>query len=52
MGSLNKNGSTNILAENFAKGAEETGHIVETLDITRMNINPCTGCVACGYKGP
>lgn len=52
MGSPNRKGSTGILAENFAKGAEEAGHIVETLDVTRMNINPCTGCVACGYEGP
>lgn len=51
-GSPNKNGSTSILADNFAKGAREAGHIVETLDITRMNIKPCTGCVACGYEGP
>lgn len=52
MGSPNRDGSTNILTENFTKGAEEAGHTIETLDVTRMNINPCTGCVACGYEGP
>ena len=52
MGSPNRNGSTNILAESFAKGAEEAGHSVGIIDVTRMNINPCMGCVACGYEGP
>lgn len=51
MGSPNKNGSTSILADNFAKGAKEAGHTVEFLDITRMNIHACTGCIACGYEG-
>ena len=51
-GSPNKNGSTNILAEEFTRGAEEAGHSVLRFDLADMNINPCTGCVACGYKGP
>ena len=29
MGSPNRKGSTNILVENFVKGAEEAGHSVE-----------------------
>lgn len=51
-GSPNKNGSTNILAENFSKGAKEAGHDVIRFDVEDMNIKPCTGCVACGYEGP
>ncbi len=51
-GSPNKNGSTNILAENFTKGAEDAGHSIVRFDISRMNIHPCIGCVACGYEGP
>ena len=51
MGSHNKNGSTNILAENFKRGAEDAGHSVGIIDVTRMNIHPCSGCVACGYEG-
>lgn len=51
-GSPNKKGSTNILAENFTKGAEDAGHRVLRFDITKMNIKPCIGCVACGYEGP
>ena len=48
-GSPNKNGSTNILAENFSKGAKEAGHDVIRFDVADMNMKPCTGCVACGY---
>ena len=51
-GSPNKNGSTDILAENFIKGAKEAGHQVTRYDVAQMNIKPCTGCVACGYEGP
>lgn len=51
-GSPNKNGSTNILAENFTKGAKEAGHDVIRFDVADMNIKSCTGCVACGYEGP
>ena len=51
MGSPNKNGSTSILVNEFKKGAEESGHKVDVLDICHMNIHPCTGCVACGYEG-
>lgn len=51
-GSPNVNGSTKLLAESFKKGAEESGNRVEILDITKMNISTCGGCVACGYEGP
>jgi len=50
-GSPNKQGSTNILVENFVKGATEAGHKCEVLDVCHMDIHPCTGCVACGYEG-
>ena len=51
-GSPNINGSTALLAESFAEGASGAGHKVKRMDIARMNIKPCTGCVACGYEGP
>ena len=50
-GSPNKNGSTNILVEEFSRGAKESGHTVQSLDLTDLNVTPCTGCVACGYEG-
>lgn len=51
MGSPNRNGSTNILVEEFKKGAEEAGHSVQVVDICHADIHPCTGCVHCGYEG-
>ena len=51
MGSPNPKGSTSILADSFRKGAEEAGHSVETINVCRVKVNPCTGCVACGYEG-
>lgn len=51
-GSPNIDGSTALLADSFAKGAKESGHEVKRFDLDRMEIHPCTGCVACGYEGP
>ena len=51
-GSPNRKGSTHILVEEFRKGAEETGHSVEVIDVCHADIHPCIGCVACGYEGP
>ena len=51
-GSPNKDGSTNILVEEFRRGAEEAGRSVARFDLTDLDISPCTGCVACGYEGP
>lgn len=51
-GSPNKKGSSNLLAENFIKGAIEAGHEVNEIDTAHANIQPCTGCVHCGYEGP
>ena len=52
MGSPNKSGSTSILVNEFTKGAEESNHAVEVIDVCHANIRPCIGCVACGYEGP
>jgi len=50
--SPNLNGSTALLADEFARGAREKGHEVTRVDVDRLDIAPCTGCVACGYEGP
>ena len=52
MGSPNSEGSTAMLVEQFIKGAEESGHTCEMIDVCHANIHPCTGCVRCGYEGP
>ena len=51
-GSPNVNGSTNLLVESFSKGAIASGHEVKKIEVAKMNINSCGGCVACGYEGP
>ena len=51
-GSPNRNGSSNLLAEEFIKGAIEAGHSIEEIDTTHSNIQACTGCIHCGYEGP
>ena len=51
-GSPNANGSTALLAREFAAGAREAGHDVSIVDVASLDVAPCTGCVACGYGGP
>ena len=50
--SPNLKGSTAILVDEFCRGAREAGHAVERVDVRKLKISPCTGCVACGYEGP
>ena len=51
-GSPNKNGSSNLLASEFIRGAQEAGHSCTVIDAAHANLHPCTGCVRCGYEGP
>lgn len=51
-GSPHKKGSSNLLAEQFAKGAQEAGHTIIELDAAHMDIHPCLGCDHCGMNGP
>lgn len=44
-GSPRRNGNTDILTENFAKGAADAGHSVIEAQITEMDIHPCVGCM-------
>lgn len=48
-GSAHKNGTQNCLAENFIKGASETGHEIYRFDAAFKNVHPCIGCDHC-YK--
>ncbi len=40
----NRKGSSKLLADNFARGAQEAGHEVESFDVIRADIRPCRGC--------
>ena len=51
-GSPNRHGSSNLLAEEWMRGAREAGHQVEVIDAAKANIHPCLGCIYCGYEGP
>lgn len=52
IGSPNRNGSTNMIAREFEKGALKAGHQVVMIDVAHANVGVCGGCVACGYEGP
>lgn len=51
-GSPHKKGSSNMLAEQFIKGAQEAGHTIVELDVAHMDIHPCLGCEHCAMDGP
>ena len=51
-GSPHKNGSSNLLADEFIKGAKENNHQIEEFDVAHANIKPCLGCDHCGMNGP
>lgn len=42
-----KGGNSEVLCGQFAKGASEAGHEVETLLLGQMSIAPCRACYAC-----
>lgn len=45
-------GSTDLLAQSFYQGAKSSHHDVDIIDITKLDIHPCIGCIQCGYEGP
>ena len=50
-GSPRKNGNTQFLVEAFKEGAEQSGHIVEIINVGNMKIVPCLACEYCHTKG-
>lgn len=51
-GSPHEHGSSNMLAGEFIRGAEEAGHEVEVFDAAKADLHPCIGCDVCGTAGP
>lgn len=51
-GSPHKNGTSNTLVNEFIKGAEEKGHVIQRFDIPFLDVHPCIGCNHCGMSGP
>lgn len=50
-GSPRKNGNSDILCDEFMKGAQEAGHRVEKIRVAEKNIGYCRGCYACKNTG-
>ena len=42
-----KGGNSDLLCDQFAKGAREAGHTVEKIRLSEKKIGYCTGCYAC-----
>lgn len=42
-----KGSNSDLLCEEFMKGAIEAGHMVEKITLREKNIHPCLGCEAC-----
>jgi len=50
-GSPRKNGNSDLLAQQFASGAQDSGHQVEVVYLRDLKINYCQGCLVCLNKG-
>ena len=50
-GSPRKGGNSDILCDQFAKGALENGNQVEKIRVSEKKIAPCTGCYFCRNSG-
>ncbi|MBQ2611410.1 flavodoxin family protein [bacterium] len=47
-GSPRKNGTSNHMADEFIRGAQDSGHDVYRFDSARADVKHCLGCNACG----
>lgn len=50
-GSPRKHGNSDLLCDEFAKGAAEAGHTVEKIRVAERNIGYCRACYACKGTG-
>lgn len=50
-GSPRKGGNSDLLCDEFAKGAREAGHDVEKIRVADQKIGYCLGCYACRPSG-
>ena len=46
-GSPRKNGNSNLLVDNFIKGAQEKGHSILRFDSAFKKVHPCVACNKC-----
>lgn len=50
-GSPRRNGNSNVLADNYVRGAQEAGHEVLRFDAAFKRVNPCIACDKCMTDG-
>lgn len=50
-GSPRKNGNSDILCDQFAKGAKEAGHSIEKVYLKDLKIGACAACYGCQGTG-
>ena len=50
-GSPRKRGNSDILCDEFAKGAKDSGNQVEKIFVAEKDISACTGCYYCKKSG-
>ena len=50
-GSPRKGGNSDLLCDQFAKGAREAGHWVEKVRVSEKKIAPCAACYYCRQSG-
>ena len=50
-GSPRKGGNSDLLCDEFMRGALESGNEVEKIRITQKNVSPCSACYYCRDHG-
>ena len=50
-GSPRVRGNTDLLCDQFARGAEESGHIIDKINLGKKEIKNCLGCGVCQSNG-
>ena len=50
-GSPHRKGTSALLADEFIRGAKESGHKVFRFDAAFETLHPCLGCGRCGSTG-
>ena len=48
----NRNGSSAMLADEFIRGAQESGHEITEYNVIHKDVRPCLGCGHCGMAAP
>lgn len=46
-----KNGNSDVLAQEFARGARKAGHTVDKIDVREIDLKFCIGCLVCQRTG-